>query len=78
MSYVTLCIVMSGCIEMSDAVLHFLPSTAHENNTAQSTANKCQFSVSFFSPFNCCSSVVLWIDKGDFLENLYIVFCPNK
>ena len=53
------CIVMSGCIEMSDAVLHFLPSAAHENNRAQSTAYKCPSSPShFFSPFNHCSSVL--------------------
>jgi len=27
-----------------------------------------------FSPFNCCLSVVLLFDKGDYLENLQIVF----
>ena len=27
-----------------------------------------------FSPFNCCLSVVLYLDKGDYSENLQIVF----
>ena len=31
-----------------------------------------------FSPFNCCLSVVLQLDKGDYLENLHVVFCPGK
>ena len=35
-------------------------------------------SPSHFSLFNCCLSVVLWLDKGDYLENSHLVFCPNK
>ena len=31
-----------------------------------------------FSPFNCCVSVVLWLDKGDYPDNLQVVFCPDK
>ena len=31
-----------------------------------------------FSPFNCCLSVVLQLDKGDYPENLQVVTCPNK
>ena len=31
-----------------------------------------------FSPFNCCLSVVLYLDRGDYPENLQVVFCPNK
>ena len=31
-----------------------------------------------FSPFNCCLSAVLWLDKGDYPENSHVVFCPNK
>ena len=25
-----------------------------------------------------CSSVVLWFEKGDYCENVPVVFCPNK
>ena len=35
-------------------------------------------SVSHCSPFNCCLSVVLWLDKGDYPENSHVVFRPNK
>ena len=28
-----------------------------------------------FRPFICCLSVVLWLDKGDFPQNLHTV-CP--
>ena len=31
-----------------------------------------------FSLFNCCLSVVLQFDKGNYPENLHVVFCPNK
>ena len=31
-----------------------------------------------FLPFNCCLSVLLYLDKGDYSENSYVVFCPNK
>ena len=31
-----------------------------------------------FSPINCCLSVVLKLDKGDYPENSHVVFCPNK
>ena len=31
-----------------------------------------------FSPFNCCLSVVLQLEKGDYPENSHVVFCPNK
>ena len=31
-----------------------------------------------FSLFNCCLSVVLWLDEGDYPRNWYVVFCPNK
>ena len=24
------------------------------------------------------SSFVLWLDKGDYAENLHVVFCPNE
>ena len=34
-------------------------------------------SVSHCSPFNCCLSVVLWLDKGDYPENSHVVFRPN-
>ena len=36
------------------------------------------FSFTFhrFSPFICCLSVVLWVDKADFPENLHTV-CPS-
>ena len=30
------------------------------------------------SPFNCCLSVVLQLDKEDYPENLQVVFCPDK
>ena len=39
------------------------------------------FYISFFhrfSPFNCCLSVVLWLDKGDYPENSHVVFYLNK
>ena len=32
-----------------------------------------------FYPFICCLSVILWLDKGDFTENLHTVCpCQNK
>ena len=31
-----------------------------------------------FSPFNCCLSVVLQLDKGDYPEDSHVVFSPNK
>ena len=31
-----------------------------------------------FSLFNCCLSVVLQLEKGDYPENSHVVFCPNK
>ena len=31
-----------------------------------------------FSPFNCCSSVVLELDKRDYPEHSHVMFCPNK
>ena len=31
-----------------------------------------------FLPFNCCLSVVLQHNKGDYPENSIVVFCPNK
>ena len=31
-----------------------------------------------FSSFNCCLNVVLWLDEGDYPENVHAVFCPNK
>ena len=30
-----------------------------------------------FSPFNCCLSVVLLHDKGDYSKNSHVVFRPN-
>ena len=30
------------------------------------------------SPFNCCLSVVLQLDKGDYPENLHVEFYPHK
>ena len=30
-----------------------------------------------FSPFNCCLSVSLQLDKEDYPENVHVVFCPN-
>ena len=32
----------------------------------------------YLSPFNCCLSVVLHLDKGDYPEISHVVFCPNK
>ena len=29
------------------------------------------------SPFKCCSSVILQLDKGDYPENSHVVFCPK-
>ena len=49
-----------------------------------STKNRyvVQLSVSFFQSFfllfNCCLSVVLQLEKGDYPENLQVVFCPSK
>ena len=34
--------------------------------------------MSFFSPFNCCLSVVLYLDEGDYPQNLHVAFWPNK
>ena len=56
-----------------------LPSTGQKNDIAPSKAGiKCPGSTSHFSPFNCCLSVVLYLDEGDCSENVHLVFCPNK
>ena len=31
-----------------------------------------------FLLYNCCVSVVLWLDKEDYPENSNVVFCPNE
>ena len=31
-----------------------------------------------FPPFNCGLSVILLLNKGDWPENLHVVFCPKK
>ena len=31
-----------------------------------------------FSPFSCCLSVILWLDKEDYPENWHVVFSPYK
>ena len=54
------------------------PSTGHENNKAQPKADKCPSSTSHFPPFNCCLSVILYLNKGDYLKNVHVLFCPNK
>ena len=52
-----------------------------ENNMAQSKTDKWLLISSSFSSFfavNCCLSVVLELNKGDYPENVHVVFCPNK
>ena len=55
-----------------------LSSTGQENNIVQPKTDKWfSFWSHFFYrfwPFNCCLSVVLQLDKGDYLENLQIMF----
>ena len=31
-----------------------------------------------FWPFNCCSGVVLQLEKRDYPKNSHVAFCPNK
>ena len=31
-----------------------------------------------FSTLNCCLSLVLYLEKGDYPENSHVAFCPNK
>ena len=57
---------------------HILPNAERENGIAQPKAGKCPSSISHFSSFNCSSSIVLWLDKGDYPQNLHVAFCPNK
>ena len=33
---------------------------------------------SFFSPFNCCLSVFLELNQGEYCQNLHVMFCPNN
>ena len=49
---------------------NILPSTGQENNTAQPKTDKWFSFPSHFSSFNCCLSVVLQLDEGDYPENL--------
>ena len=58
--------------------INILLITGRENNTAQPLADNCHSSMSQFSPFKCCLSVVLYLDKGDYPENLHVVSCPSK
>ena len=54
------------------------PCAGHENNMAQSKRDKWPSSPSRFSPFNCCLSVVLQLDKVDYPENSHFAFCPKE
>ena len=50
-----------------------------KNNIAQPKTDKWLSSPShfhLFSSLNCFLSVKL--DKGDYAENMHVVFCPNK
>ena len=62
-------------------------TTAQQNKNKQKQTNKQKGVVVFltshpifhrFSPFNCCLSVVLYLDKRDYPENSHAVFCPYK
>ena len=53
-----------------------LPSAGHEKQHG-STKTKC-LSSSHCSPFNCCLSIILSLDKRDYTETLHAEFCPNK
>ena len=46
-------------------------------NLKQLSPKKISVSLIFhhFQLFNCCLSVILWLDKGDFQKNIHIV-CP--
>ena len=57
---------------------NILSSTGHESNIAQTKADNRPSPTSHFVPFNCCLSVVLQLDKGDYLKNPHVVFCPDK
>ena len=56
---------------------NILPSAGQEDNMAQPKNRKeIELSISLFghfSPFNCCFSVVLYPDKGDYPENSHAV-----
>ena len=57
-----------------------LPSTGHENNTAQPKADQ-RLSSSLIFQFHCvcvCVCVALLIDKGDYTENSQVEFCPSQ
>ena len=53
----------------------FLSSTLPETNTGNGAFH---FIFHRFSPFNCCLSVIMLLDKGDYPENLQVLCCPNK
>ena len=52
-----------------------LPSTEQAVKTQPKQDKSFSFIFDRFWPFICCSSVVLWLDKGDFPENLHTA-CP--
>ena len=55
-----------------------LPSTGDRNSTAQPKLDRCLSSTSHCSPSDCCLSVVLEFDKGDYSQSSHVVFCPNE
>ena len=54
-----------------------LSSTEQVKKKINQSKTDNSFSLIFhrFYPFICCLSVVLWLDKGDFPENVHTV-CP--
>ena len=56
---------------------NILPRAGHKDTLAQLKASKWYSSTFHSSPFNVFC-VCVWLDKGDYLENLHSAFCPNK
>ena len=50
-----------------------LPNTEKAVKTKQKQDKSFSFIFHRFWPFICCLSVVLWLDKGDFPENMHTV-----
>ena len=64
-------------ITLVQLLLNSLPSSEQAVKTKPKQTKSSSFIFHRFRPFICCLRVVLWLDKGDFPENLHTV-CPCK
>ena len=72
--WVYLCCFHVQCLDLS----------VHEDNIAEPKTGK-RLTLTFpshfshrLSLFNCCLSVILYLDKGDYSKHSHVMFCPDK